>query len=67
MPQKKKFKKLTPRERALASRFIPEEYESPRFKHAKRSQKIAVGISRARRRAEQERVDAIVNKYLPRG
>jgi hypothetical protein len=61
---KKKPKKLTRRERELASRYIPQEYESPRFKHAKRSQKIAVGISRARRQVERERVDAIVDKYL---
>ena len=61
---KKKPKKLTRRARELTSHYISQEYESPRFKHAKRSQKIAVGISRARRQAERERVDAIVDKYL---
>jgi hypothetical protein len=60
MPKKKKFKKLIPREKKLASRYIPQEF---RAKY-RGTQAVAIGISRARRQAERERVDKIVDKYL---
>ena len=60
---KKKLKKLTPRERELASRFIPQEF---RAKY-RGKQAVAIGISRARSQAEKERLDEIVSKYLPKG
>jgi len=55
---KKIAKKLTPRERELAPRFIREEHG--RFPHATA---VAVGISRARREAEREGIKAIIAKY----
>jgi FixJ family two-component response regulator len=58
MKTKKTKKKLTKRERQLASRFIEEEYG-----HFPRKQAVAVGISRARREAERERMKAIIAKY----
>jgi hypothetical protein len=57
---KKKQKRLTPRERELASRFIPQEHRARRYG---RVQAVAVGISRAREQAERERVVALVKKY----
>jgi hypothetical protein len=59
--KRRKYQKLTPRERELASEFIPEEHESGRFSH---EAAVAVGISRARRQAEREKIRRIVSKYL---
>ena len=57
---KKKYKKLTPREKKLASRFVPQEF------HAgyRGTQAVAIGISRARAQAEKEKINKIVDKYL---
>ena len=60
---KKKYKKLTPRERKLASRYIPQEF---RAKY-RGTQAVAIGISRARQQTARERIDKIVKKYLPKG
>lgn len=60
MPKKKKFKKLTTREKKLASRYVPQEF------HAgyEGRQAVAIGLSRAREQARKERVGKIVDKYL---
>ena len=41
---KKPYRKLTPRERELASKYIPEEIKTGKYHH---EQAVAVGISRA--------------------
>lgn len=51
--------KLTPRERELASKYIPVEHQS--FPHR---QAIAVGISHARQQTAREKVSAIMSKHL---
>jgi hypothetical protein len=56
----KRRKRLTPRERELASRFIPQEHRTKKYSQ---EQAVAIGLSRARRRAGQEELDEIVKKY----
>jgi hypothetical protein len=53
--------RLSPRERELASQTISQEIRTRKYPHP---QAVAVGISRARRQAEQEKLDAVVAKYL---
>jgi hypothetical protein len=45
-PKKKKYPKLSPREKELASGFIAEEIEAGQYPQ---EQAVAIGISRARR------------------
>ena len=60
MPKKTR-KKLTRRESELASRFIEQEFRTKKYGGP---QAVAIGLSRARRQAEKERFDKIVDKYL---
>lgn len=60
MPKKTK-KKLSRRERELASQLIAQECRTGQYA---RPQSIAIGISRARQEAAREKLDKIVAKYL---
>jgi Family of unknown function (DUF6496) len=56
----KKYPKLTPREKELASGFIAEEIEAGLYP---RKQAIAIGISRARRKARGTKISRLVDRY----
>ena len=53
MPAKKKRRKLTPREQKLASKYIAQEFRTKKYK-PKQSQ--AIGIARAKRQVELEKI-----------
>ena len=65
MKSKKKYTKLTAREKRLASKCIAEEIETGQYP---RRQAIAIGISRARTAAKKtspkSKIASIVEKYL---
>jgi hypothetical protein len=61
---KKKYKKLTPREKKLASKYIPEEIKTKQYP---RKQAIAIGISRAvakaKKTSHKSNIQRIMDKY----
>jgi hypothetical protein len=59
----KKKKKLTGRERKLASRYIAEEIETGRYP---RKQAIAIGISRAKAGAKKTRHRPAIKRIMAR-
>jgi hypothetical protein len=59
--KRKQLRKLSPRERQLAMKYVPEELKTKKYK---RKMAIAIGLSRARRSAEREKVASVVRKYL---
>ena len=64
MSKEKKMKKLTRRERKLASRYIAEEIETEKYPH---KQAIAIGISRAREQTKktirENEISRIMSRY----
>jgi hypothetical protein len=48
----KKYRKLTPKEKKLSSKYISEEIETKQYP---RKQAIAIGISRAKAKAKAEK------------
>lgn len=48
----KKYRKLTPKEKKLASKYIPEEIETGQYP---RKQAVAIGISRAKAKVKTEK------------
>lgn len=63
MPRQKlkKYPKLTAREKELAKKYVPEEMRTKKYG---RETAVAIGLSRARREAAREELDAVVRKYL---
>ena len=65
MKHKKKYPKLTPREKRLASKYIAEEVETGQYPC---KQAIAIGISRAKAaakgRSPKAKIERIMEKYL---
>jgi hypothetical protein len=59
--KKRRYPKLTKKEREKASRFIREEMHTGKYP---REQAIAIGLSRARQKAKRSRIDEIAAKYL---
>jgi hypothetical protein len=65
MKRKKKYPKLTPEEKRLATRFIPEEIATGQYPQ---KQAVAIGINRAKAAAKERsprtRIESIMEKYL---
>lgn len=59
--KRKKYPKLTTREKELAKKYVPEEVRTKKYE---RKTAVAIGLSRARREAAHEELDAVVRKYL---
>lgn len=61
MPRRtKKRPRMTPRARELAPKFIAEEHRTKKYPM---KQAVAIGLSRARQRAREEEIAALVKKY----
>jgi len=64
MPKTKKRKKLTPREKKLASKYISEEIRTKQYPH---KQAIAIGISRAvtsvKKTSHKSNIQRIMDRY----
>lgn len=61
MKKKKRYPRMSPRAKELAGETVPEELRARRGR--KRSQAIAIGLSRAREQAELERALGIAGEY----
>lgn len=59
--EKKKYPKLTPRERDLASEYIAEEVRTGKYP---RAQAIAIGISRARAEVKKQQIHKQIKGIL---
>jgi len=59
--KKRRYPKLTKKEREEASRFVAEEMRTGKYP---REQAVAVGLSRARQKTKKTHIDEIAAKYL---
>ena len=58
--KKRKYPKLTKKERARAGRYIAEEYRAGR----RGKQAVAIGLSRLRQDKKKSALDEVISRYL---